>query len=89
MAENLRPAVPPPASDLAGTEGCGSAVTRGSSDLSASTVDGSKACLRSNGDARSEEKMRGLTQRSGVVVLCLVERRFFISWVENNEKQEN
>uniref|UniRef100_F6HQA5 Uncharacterized protein n=1 Tax=Vitis vinifera TaxID=29760 RepID=F6HQA5_VITVI len=53
MAENLRPAVPPPASDLAGTEGCGSAVTRGSSDLSASTVDGSKACLRSNGDARS------------------------------------
>lgn len=33
--------------------------------------------------------MRGLTQRSGVVVLCLVERRFFISWVENNEKQEN
>lgn len=53
MAENLRPAVPPPASDLAGTEGCGSAVTRASSDLSASTVDGSKACLRSNGNARS------------------------------------
>ena len=53
MAENLRPAVPPQASDLAGTAGGGSAVTRACWDSSASTVDGSKACLRRNGVARS------------------------------------
>lgn len=53
MAGNLRPAVPPQASDLAGTAGGGSAVTRASSDSSASTVDGSQACFCRNGDARS------------------------------------